>query len=186
MKKMLGLLVSLLIVFGVVGNASAILYTDIEALNQTLGEGPITSEIWSDSYSYTHDTPTDFEVPWDIVNSATLSITASWVDGNDDTVDVEGTIVGTLTAGGGGLFNWQTNSTFDITPTFATSWVNGDLLDVTISAEGSCLDGWLLLETSTFTLDYENGTNPVPVPSAFFLLASGILGLAGVSRKKTA
>lgn len=184
MKKIL--LTATALVFGMVGSASALLFSDTQIVDITLAEGPVAGSIFPSSATYSHATPGDFEVPWDIVNSATLTISGYWIDDNNDTVAVEGTTVGTLTPGGFNFLWWDVPSfsSFDIVPTFS-SWSTGADFDVTLSANGSFLDGVLYVNSSTFELDYENQTAPVPEPSTMLLFGVGALGLLGYSRKRS-
>ena len=195
MKKILTFLCAVTLVLGLVGSASAISFTDTQTLDVTIGEGPGAQYFWEDTFSYTHATPADFEVPWDIVNSATLDISGYWIDDNNDTVEVEGTAVGTLTPGGSygwewswsGGWNWNDNpsiSSLDIASTFS-AWTAGAPLNISITANGGWGDGILELDTSTFTLDYDNGAAPVPEPSTILLMGIGLLGLVGYSRKRS-
>ncbi len=195
MKKISIFLAMALFLFSL-GGGSAWAFTDTTAVNATLAEGPIAGIYHPSSVTYTHATPTDFEVPWDIVNSASLTINGYWINDNNDSVAVEGTIVGSLLSGGsqGSYFDfwswstvsWDTPSitTIDIAATFGT-WAAGDPLSVTINANGGFWDGALNISTSRFDLDYENGTAPVPEPATMMLFGLGLLGLAGVSRKKS-
>ena len=195
MKKYLMFLCSVILVFGIVGGANAIPFTDTQVLDETIGEGPVAEYFWGDTITYSHATPIDFEVPWDIVNSAELEISGYWIDGDDDTVEVSGTAVGTLESGGsqGTYFSfnslnwvsWDTPSvsSFDISSTFS-SWSTGAPLNVSITANGSIGDGILTLASSTFNLDYDNGSAPVPEPSTILLMGAGLLGLVGYNRKR--
>jgi hypothetical protein len=133
-----------------------------------------------------------------VVNSATLSISAYWVNDNNDSIEVNGTVVGHLIEGGD--YGWEFTgwkcfvpnfefvdspnvTTLDISSVFS-SWGNGNPLAVTITANGSCGDYKLMLGSSTFALDYDNGTAPVPEPSTFLLLGSGLIGMLRFSRIK--
>ncbi|PHR24437.1 MAG: hypothetical protein COA36_15470 [Desulfotalea sp.] len=192
MKKIL--LTAVALVFCMAGSASALMFSDTKTLDVILAEGPIAGLLISDSISYTHATPADFEVPWDIVNSASLTISGYWIAGNDDIVKVEGVAVGTLTPGGSKGWSWgnwsftytdtPSVSSFDIASTFS-SWSTGADLGVTLTANGSFGDGKLHISTSTFDLDYDNQAAPVPEPSTMLLFGAGALGLFGYSRKRS-
>ena len=198
MKKILMIVSAMMMISGMSGDANALIFSNTTNLDVILGEGPGASWLLEDTYTYTHETPTDFQVPWDRVNSATLDITGYYIDGDDDTVEIQGAGIGTLTPGGAYGISWDWSwssgltsdpwfdpsvSKFNIAPTFS-SWSTGAPFEVTIRADGDWWDGSLELSSSTFTLDYENQVAPVPEPSTLLLLGAGLLGLTGYRRRR--
>lgn len=190
-------MVGLILMFLAASSAVALIFTDTKNLDRVLGEGPWARLIWPSELTYYHLTPDDFQVPYDVVNSATLDISGYWIDdgdldgGNNDSVAVNNTFVGYLN-GGGWSFLWidsPLESSFDITAEFS-SWTTGVPLGVTVTANGSCGDWALKLARSTFTLDYDNRSGEsmaiqsVPEPANMFLLGTGFLGLACCGRKR--
>ena len=194
MKKLMAILVCLGML-GFAGVASATTFTDKQYLDVTIGEGLCAQYIWGDSFSYTHETPDDFQVPWDIVISASLDISGYWIDDNNDQVQISGSTVGTLTPGGSYGWSWSSwswvswdtpsVSTFDISSTFS-SWSTGEPLNITITANGDFPDFIIQLDTSIFTLEYKNATasTPVPEPATILLISTGLIGIIGFGRKR--
>jgi len=201
-KKVVLTAFCVILTLGMVSSSVALIFTDTQDLDTVLGEGPGASLIWPSELTYYHLTPDDFQVPYDVVNSATLDISGYWIDDGDDPVEVKSTLVGYLNKGGGYGLTWSwssmsvdlydapSNSMFDVSPAFS-SWTTGASLEVLVTANGSCSDGILELAQSTFMLDYDNrtgggnmGTQSVPEPANMFLLGTGFLGLACCGRKR--
>jgi len=181
MKKLALLVCSVVMALGMAGAANALVYTNTQQLNVSLAEGPVADIFSRSSVSYQHATPVDFQVPWDVVNSATLMISGKKINGNNDTVTVESILFGTLTAG---RWSWNTTeSSFNISPVFST-WTTGSPLDVTIEANGCLGDFYLELSKSVFTLNYDNASAPVPEPGTMVLFGAGLLGLAVFGKRR--
>lgn len=175
-----------ILVFGMIGSASAISFTDTEDINKLLGG--------AGTYSWTHNTPADFSVPPDTVNSATLEIFAYGINGNNDPVYVQTNFVGNLS---NVEFKWSTwtleGTEFDISGIFTPTWDDNSFTVTLNYNEFIKFFCWPIpdcfyLDKSIFTLDYDNGQNgsaPVPEPSTMLLLGAGLLGLVGYNRRRS-
>jgi hypothetical protein len=184
MKKLLLVFTGILMMLSAASSSFALSYTQtIDLGNKTLAEGFFAGLFYDSTYTYTHATPDEFQVPYDVVNSATLKIIASWVNGKNDTVEINDLFVGTLKAGVWSFCNPFDVSTsiFDISKVF-TVWSDKSF-DVTISAAG-CGEGILVLKSSTFTLDFENRQAPVPEPASMLLMGLGLIGVTAFTRRK--
>jgi hypothetical protein len=198
MKKLTVFLCSLALVFSVTGIAGAISipscvgddcfkdvvrfgHCDLGLLLSGAGE-----------YSWEHRTPSDFEVPFDTVQSATLEIFAKFVDEDEASVLAEGTLFGTFSNATWSWSSWRIEgSSYDVAPILRTGWTNSESFDVTLGYDEGfsrvfCreIPGHLYLASSVLKICYENGTAPVPEPSTILLMGAGLLGLVAVGRRK--
>jgi len=159
-------------------------------------EGPFVKLLPGGSVSYFHNTPSDFEVPFDEVSSASLEISGYYID-EGDSVQVNNRFQGELNEGG--KFYWKlfhgfiddpVNTFFDISAAFEV-WDSGSKLDVSVSnpdnswSLDSFADGFFKLESSVFTLEYTNRVAAhTPEGSTFVLLGIGLVFAFGVIGKK--
>lgn len=131
---------------------------------------------------------TDFQIPYDQVNIALLTIYSNFVDGNNDQVTVEDKYFGTLKSETG-IFSWfhQEATQFNVASVITDPWPSGSPLKVSLAYnEQSC--GWftniLYLDHADLHLDYTNLTAPVPEPGTMVLLGFGMLGLVVYGKRR--
>jgi hypothetical protein len=188
-KKFLAGLAIVLLILGLAGMANADTFTDLwnPQPDPDLGKG---SDPNSGIYSWTHLTPSDFEVPWDTVNSATLMVSISFLENGVNTGgvfvetinfgDIESWFIEgsssnnkTYTADIGSVFltwtiggelhvslNWSTPDT-DIVYHPAEYKPNGELKKEEYT---TFTDNSFKFRESLFTLNYTNGSAPPLLP----------------------
>lgn len=194
-KSALRVVCSLLFVFLLCGTVHADVYTNtVNFTGSSLWVG-LPPELESGvllngenkNYSWQHAVTSNFSVPYDTVNSATLTISGWGIGGGNDYVYAESALQGVLTGDSSTTLRWlwtETNSEFDLADVFLT-WTAGDPLDVRLNyTDNRFLHGGFLLTQSVFSLNYENGEAPaVPIPGTLLMLGTGLIGLLGIRRR---
>ncbi len=180
MKKLLMFICAVMLVFGMVGSASAINYTDytdytdtedFDALEGMGGSG-------SGTYEWTHEPPPleDFlESPDYYIETAEVEIKASYDAGEGEVeLFIEGQRYDNTL-----IFRGTDEGICDVSGT----WSDNSLGFVLTSYRDN-----LTLNSSTFTLDYEKVDHDhpahAPEPSTILLMGSGLLGMVGYGRKR--
>jgi len=195
MKQFKVFLCSFLFLF--VFSSSGFSYTDKINFSGFTGigfEGPVFTGLFGNTFTYRHSLPFDFQVPYDEVKSADLTISGYYIDSGDD-VYIDGETFGSLNEGGSYelRFSWEKGiflkdnpsvSNFDIASAFNV-WETGKFLDVSITnTSGKFMDLGFYLSKSVFNLDYEYKIAHAPEPSTMVLFGLGLLGFGVVGRKK--
>ncbi|QXE92628.1 PEP-CTERM sorting domain-containing protein [Geomonas subterranea] len=178
-KTILAVLVVGLSMVCAVGTAGATSFTSTTDVDRwVIGNGTLT---WAQAM------PSDFEMPYDTINSATLKIYSNFVDGNNDMVSVENTFVGNLKNDTGWFLIWNPleSRSFDIASAITAPWSTGQSLDISLAYDERGLFNCLLyVDESILCLDYNNGASPVPEPGTVLLLGIGMAGIAICGKRR--
>ncbi|MGE4520131.1 MAG: PEP-CTERM sorting domain-containing protein [Desulfobacteraceae bacterium] len=193
------------------GFSSVITYNDVKSFNfcDSYGaEGPILKLFLGDTFTYSHSLPSDFQVPYDEVYSATLSITGYLIDENDN-VYIGDENFGELNEGGTISYKWvfagfkkygfikvrvwervlednPSVTSFDVASVFNV-WESGKFFDVSIKNDSAWnfFDFGFVISQSVFTLEYENKVAAhAPEPSTMILFGLGLLGFGVFAGKR--
>lgn len=145
----------------------------------------------SGTFNWQHAVTSDFQVPFDTVNSASLTIHSQRaVDGNDDVYVVNlSQLLNDLGAlGASGNSNFTTTLAIP-NGVFTAGWASGQPLNLSLLYnQGSRSNDTLTMLSSTLMLDYNNQTaissTSVPEPAPAFLMLLAMAGLMVARRRK--
>ncbi|MDA3915440.1 MAG: PEP-CTERM sorting domain-containing protein [Deltaproteobacteria bacterium] len=169
MKKLLSLTVGLFLVFMVTGSASAIPY------QSQYGGGGFMSSGDSDTWTFSFIIPGGFDPDLQDVTSASVSLYFSDPAGDDYSGEDMRFVMGSIDE------IWEVD-----TGVMSYYLTDPDLLVLSdtgmIEATLSATRGDFIFESATLNGE---GTNPIPEPGTMVLFGIGLLGLAGITRKKT-
>ena len=167
MKKISVYIYVLGILFGLVGTASAILFSDTKPIDVPHADGTLANLIYTTDYPNIHDIQDDFGSLFEVVNSVTLTISGYNIGGNDELAEVENTPIVLLNEDGSRINRWW------------RSWSSQS--NTTIISRG---DEKLEFAASIFSLKHTDTTIAYVESATLMLFGFGLIGLARLGRKK--
>ncbi len=174
MRKLIMFLCAVTLVFGMMGKARALEYTDIHIPSNGSLE-------FGETYSWTFDITTDgFDPVTQDVTSADLSLNL-WDDGYDHMLSLE---FAYLVVDGGFMGVWEVNTgPTDFALTSLASLSDNGTVDVILGAAWG--DFWLDSATLTAQATEPVGAPiPNPEPATVMLMGIGIAGILGAGARK--